>query len=617
MSRVSSRLVTLLPAILLFNRTSAQVGFRQTTPGDNGRTIWVEPGRSGTLWWQSADNQRLQVASKGLDDAGTQTSWSAPFEVTETTIGSYPVVLLHGQYDRQLFCVNLDQEGKTFSVAVQSSESCHILINQHTELVLQGSLEGAGIDPRYFSSAPYGEAVPVAAKDPFCNKRNLHLVLESASNPAERVAVIVDLNRAGTYRVPLGTGPPAPTVNLRDRAPSRRQAAKSTLSVPAHVTVELRNRVARVSIMPAMKADDDTNSYRSTANLDIGRLRIAVLTENTSGFGMDMARREAFTVSLAGVKAEMQNLPNRRRFIDFKITDALAVLQQQQDQEQDVVVVNTTRPFLHAWSQRDDVSMLDVHLRSVKLNFGELEVSVTDALISQARLLAHNLAPAAAGLTLPEIQMRATTPYNSLRLEPPPASSKYVLSNLEVGVLTLSAWCRIHLPDAHYIPRTLRDTIQMVNFFNNRLDVKGAQVKLPQQTLFTPNAPAEGGPSAVLSRVWDNYLPHVKASWRSLLQHSNIVLGGALSSNFWAPRKRIEHAQHPPVCRIGPSGELTVLPQSASVASEQERRGSTASGARGSTSSFSSLTDSLWSMTGSASRRGSGDLRRPGPGWSM
>ncbi len=31
---------------------------------------------------------------------------------------------------------------------------------------------------------------------------------------------------------------------------------------------------------------------RTTANLDLSRLCIAVLTENTSGFRMDMARRE-------------------------------------------------------------------------------------------------------------------------------------------------------------------------------------------------------------------------------------------------------------------------------------------------------------------------------------
>ena len=76
-----------------------------------------------------------------------------------------------------------------------------------------------------------------------------------------------------------------------------------------------------------MQADDDTNSYKTTANLDLSSLKVAVLTENMSSFGMDAARREAFTVALAGVKAEMQQMPNRRRNVNFQIADAQVVLQ--------------------------------------------------------------------------------------------------------------------------------------------------------------------------------------------------------------------------------------------------------------------------------------------------
>lgn len=37
---------------------------------------------------------------------------------------------------------------------------------------------------------------------------------------------------------------------------------------------------------------------------------------------------------------------------------------------------------------------------------------------------------------------------------------------------------RLHLPDAHYLPKSLRDTIQVVSLGATRLDIKGAQVRV-------------------------------------------------------------------------------------------------------------------------------------------
>jgi len=367
-----------------------------------------------------------------------------------------------------------------------------------------------------------------------------------------------------------------------------------------------------------LKAEDNQNSYTTQYNIDIGQLGIAVLTENPSSFGVDAARREAFTVSFSGLKAEMEVIPvkGRRmdRRIDFKIADALVGLQHQ---ERDVVLVNLSQPFLKLSSKQSDISMLDVHVSPIDLEFGELEVSVTDVTMAQARLLAHNLAPNAAGLTFAEIHTRATTPYHTLRKEPPPASSKLVVSNLNVGVLTLSAWCRIHLPDAHYIPKSLRENIQMVNFLNPRLDVKGAQVKVPRQQLFNADAPAEGSFSAILSRVSDHYLPHVKASWRSLLQNSNIVMGGILARHSWAPRERREVDVQRPICHFSTSGELFATPpqvpsQPTSIVGPTPSRDPLTSFFRRSFTTLSNDWSSPSSMLGLDNRP-----RRQGPSFSM
>ena len=134
---------------------------------------------------------------------------------------------------------------------------------------------------------------------------------------------------------------------------------------------------------------------------------------------------------------------------------------------------------------------------------------------------------------------------------------------------------RLHLPDAHYLPKSLRDTIQaergawmasesrlarsaapggeLGNYPSRHqgcaggklgqdasrkaMHVAWTQVKLPQQVLFSEKNPAEGNFGIVASKapysaflsganprrtaapsqeVWLQYLPLVKACWRSL-----------------------------------------------------------------------------------------------------
>merc|ERR1711957_473930 len=108
-----------------------------------------------------------------------------------------------------------------------------------------------------------------------------------------------------------------------------------------------------------------------------------------------------------------------------------------------------------------------------------------------------------------------------------------------------------YLPDANYVPKTLRDTVQTLLGGTNRLEVKGAQVRVPSQRLFGDRMPAEGNLGAVFARVTEHYMPHVRASWRSLLQHSNIFLGGLLSRHAWNPRQRKSWTARLPLCSVG------------------------------------------------------------------
>jgi len=223
----------------------------------------------------------------------------------------------------------------------------------------------------------------------------------------------VQLNRSGTYSVPLaesvrGSANPKAAVQ-------RKPTLKSTLRVPAHVTVELRNRVAIVTVSRGL-VKQDSNSCEKMGELRLSHLTVAVLTEGVlpsavapSGWIASPGatqRREAFTVCLSDVSVQVKQPPSRHRNVDFKIGDAKVVLQPSAQAKGDVVLANTTRPFLQTHSHRDDVAMLDVHVRAVDLMLGDLEVSVTDAVWAQARLLAHNFAPDARGMSFRDVNAR-------------------------------------------------------------------------------------------------------------------------------------------------------------------------------------------------------------------
>jgi len=259
-----------------------------------------------------------------------------------------------------------------------------------------------------------------------------------------------------------------------------------------------------------------------------------------------LCRSESFTVSLAGVLLQVTQQPSRRREVDFTLREVQVDLQRP---VRDVVLKSMPgKPFLHTKTLRDDVCTLDVHLPKVDIELGELEVSVTGAVWEQLRLVRRNLAPGADGLAVGEVLSRARVPYHLSRPSPPQGQPKLVVSSLSIRHAKVDVWCNLYLPDAHYVPKTLRDTLQVVSLGHNRLDVKGAQVKVPEQTLFGPRAPCEGSLGAVVGHVSGHYLPHVKACWRSLLQHSNIFLGGLFSRHTWAPRQRRAGAPKRALC---------------------------------------------------------------------
>lgn len=580
---VPSCLVSLVPAMMLFNRTDhAEVGFRQQgCPSDTA--VLVPPNSSRPLWWNSATDQRMQVAVRNLSDSTpTKRSWCTPFELQESRIGAYPVILKCGT-SRELLCVCIDYEAASLAVTVRDSSHCHMLANKHPDVRLSASMEGAGEDPAYSFQVAYGEQVPFAGRGPPPGHvPRLRLTVQHAADAAQQATVMVDLHRSGAHRVPLWSGGPGVGTS---HASSKR---KSTLRVSAAVSVVLRNRVAVVTVAPVLKAaraasqpvqrqdeaggDDGENEDAANLRTFNGELRIdqlfvglviegssrSLATSSVWGTAAELAsteprqRREAFTIALAQVVMNVAQTPNRCRDVQFQIWDIQVDMQ---SPKRDVILKSTSQPALRTHTKRDDVRMLDVHLREVQLELGHLEVSVTGALMDQARLLRRNLTVGMGGLTFEQVLARAKGGIHLSNPQPPSASSKLVVNKLVVGDAKVDVWCQLHIPDAHYLPKSLRDTIQVFSLGATRLDIKGAQVRLSHQALFK-SRPAEGNTSIVFSKVWDHYLPLVKNCWRSLLQHSNIFLGGFLSRHTWNPRQRRDWPNADPLCQIGSHGEL-------------------------------------------------------------
>lgn len=586
---VTCNLVSLLPSLLVYNRVGAdlQVGFRQAGCLD-ASAVWVSNGRASTLWWASRTDQLVQVAARWRSAAGEvfYTAWSLPFAITESRIGAYPIALKCKTPVPFLMCVSIDQDSLILAVTVSGSDSAHKIINNHPDVVLDATMDGAADDQAFKFTVPSGETAVFAGRGPTPGSTSrLRLSVSAVDKQEERAVVFVDLGRTGVFRVPL-----APSGDEhRPRAspgPKGTLTRRSTLRVHTIVSVSLRNRVAVVTVMPgvpevgaAEPGAEHEDLREGQTDVNVGTVTVALMIEGgvsatpvassaavlsacsaamtatpTTSGGSVRRRREVFTVSLEGLKLEVKQT-GRRRDVDFLLRSIQVDLQ---TSARDVVLKSVATPFLTMHMQRDDITTLDTRLKQLSLHFGEVEVSVTGAALDQVRLLRRTLAPGSGGLALADALARASVPFHKLQLEPPQATSKLVLSHLAIGHAKIDVWCRLHLPDAHYLPKSLRDTIQFFGLGTNRLDVKGSQVKLPQQTLFSERHPCEGSVSTVMTKVSELYLPHIRACWRSLLQHSNIFLGGLLSRHTWAPRQRRAHKPLPPLCSVGPAGELRV-----------------------------------------------------------
>jgi len=302
---------------------------------------------------------------------------------------------------------------------------------------------------------------------------------------------------------------------------------------------------------------------RSTLKLSVQlpMLSVALLTEGllvTRGARAKATatrpRAEVFTVNFSAMQLELVRTPERGRHVEFTVQEMQVDMRHPYEE---VILASTSRPFLTFALKQDDITMLDVHIRDAQVSVGQMEFCLTHEVWEQVASLAQELTPGAQGRAVDDVLIAAGMPFH-LCSGPPIPSSKLVVWSLHVGRTKANVWCTVYLPHAHYIPETLRRMIALVSFGTVILDVKGAEVKVPAEQVFSNSRPGEGTFGAVSSAALRHYLPHLKACWQSLLKDSNVFLAGLVSRHLWAPKRRIVSQVMPSVCVLGRDGELFV-----------------------------------------------------------
>eukprot|EP00415_Alexandrium_ostenfeldii_P004375 UN4375 len=143
--------------------------------------------------------------------------------------------------------------------------------------------------------------------------------------------------------------------------------------------------------------------------------------------------------------------------------------------------------------------------------------------------------PQQSGLSVGDVIARAGIPYNVSCSGPFPPSQKYILNDVCVSRIEVYAFCRLHpsiLPDA------LTFMVTLLSGFASAIEVDGAKVKLAEQHFFKRGSAFQGSLDTLTSQVLRRYRKVYLKALLSLLNNSNLFLGGFFTRQFWDPKRR-------------------------------------------------------------------------------
>ncbi|CAE8648957.1 unnamed protein product, partial [Polarella glacialis] len=543
--------LSLIPALLAFNQLEAcELGLRQE--GCHAVT-WIPPRCSSPIFWSTSQKpQRLCVAvrpqgSNSVPDVGF---WSPSVAVTEKGVGAFPLVLMETDSARRLLCLQVNQCSSQILTVTASGESeCHQLVNRHPCLVLDACYEGedSSIECASHFVVPFGEQVALGR-----STRGSKNCFQDGGALLLLIGDVTCMDCCKQVRVRL------------DRADSFQLKASSAFPVAVAIRVELRERVARVLVSPVsvgLGGGGDASSKASGAErhgseagedvtwaLEID-LRMPSLT--VSLVGEQPSRAEVFGIHLAGIAVACNQSADGRREtlcelgslqVDFWLPEAggrSGRSPKRSRRSAAVVLASLGSRVLRLRLLRENLASCDVVLRELSLDFlgseVNMELCVSEALLAAVRRLQQEATPPQLeGPCLQEALGCAGLPHHLVLVGPPLPARKYVLHAVEVSGLKLAVWCSLSVGS---LPQMVGALLSLSSL-SPTLEVDGARVKLPQQQFFQGRAPFEGTLEALSSIVMKRYSACISASWKSVLNNSNAILGGLLSRHAWAPRKR-------------------------------------------------------------------------------
>ncbi|CAE8587856.1 unnamed protein product [Polarella glacialis] len=267
--------------------------------------------------------------------------------------------------------------------------------------------------------------------------------------------------------------------------------------------------------------------------------------------GEQPSRAEVFGIHLAGIAVACNQSADGRREtlcelgslqVDFWLPEAggrSSRSPKRSRRSAAVVLASLGSRVLRLRLLRENLASCDVVLRELSLDFlgseVNMELCVSEALLAAVRrLLQEATPPQLEGPCLQEALGCAGLPHHLVLVGPPLPARKYVLHAVEVSGLKLAVWCSLSVGS---LPQMVGALLSLSSL-SPTLEVDGARVKLPQQQFFQGRAPFEGTLEALSSIVMKRYSACISASWKSVLNNSNAILGGLLSRHAWAPRKR-------------------------------------------------------------------------------
>ncbi|CAE7203028.1 unnamed protein product [Symbiodinium sp. CCMP2456] len=545
-------LVSLVPALVVFNCSSQQVGFLWYGQAP-AQAEWLNAGQRKALrvpMELSEESSRSLLLPVARDAAPERPKLqvlvnakhdelliSPPFAVDRAAAGCSAAMSLPSSARPELCRVAVDEAFGAVAVSVAGRERCH-------RLTCEEGLE-AYVDTAPADVARSGGSIYFGVAEPFESSPSVVLVLQRPGPGIARVDV--GLSRNNTQAIP----------------------ATSSLGVPARVDVSVKEHVATVFVsLGHGRVDEEAAQSETLHELQLGGLTLSLAEAPGLKEGLLMGYSpETISIALDGFQVRLRRFANDSE--EFKIRiDAVQVdlrPKKARDPQPRVLLASIPRrralPFLR-WSslRRACSDPAEWRFGLCRLDLGPAEVTVTEAVWQEVGRFLDQAASGPRGLGPQEVAARVG---KELPAVPPKSGQRLQVEQFSVEAVSLKVWCSLYLPEATFLPAALRSAVEFLGLGTETLVVEGAKVRVAAQPWLVGRGGRHlvGSVSSVLDSLSRAYLPQVRRSIFSLVANSNAALGGLLGLRCWrrlfgCARRQTVRSVRPELCALGADGAV-------------------------------------------------------------